>query len=527
MPQPGSRRVAPNSASADRQVYDRGVKVWILSLAVGIVLADSSIVTLALPSILREFDAEVSQVAWILTAYNLVLGLAAVPAARLSISPSRAPAAGVAGLVLFAGASAACAVSGSLEMLIGARGVQAIGGALVITACLELLVMATGDDRRGAARWATAGVAGAAIGPVAGGVLTEALSWESIFILQVPLVLLAVPVALGLRAAHAVAAAEAQTALHEAHSLRADRPRIAANLALAMLSAALTAALFLLVLLMIEGWQRTPILTAITVTVIPIAAIASGMVARAAQAGTRGEAIAGAILIGGGLIALAFLPGAEPGWTVLPQVFIGLGLGLTVESLTAFALHDRFPRALQGGWTIASRHLGIVVGLVILTPIFVAGLQDARAPAQAAITSLVIDAPLPVSTKLTLAEGLQKQLESEDGRVPDLGPAFDAAPVSAADEPEKQSLAAALDDQLERAATQAFRDAFLIAGLLALLAIGPALLIRDVDRDEIDPDAGAGSSGDDDGGKGPDRRPTGPPPPRDGETEPLPWIAPA
>lgn len=461
-----------------------GVKVWILSLAVGIVLADSSIVTLALPQILRELDTEVGDVAWVLTAYNLVLALAAVPAARLSVSPARAPMAGVVGLVVFAGASAGCALSGSLEMLIGARTVQAIGGALVITACLELLVMATGDDRHGAARWATAGVVGAALGPVVGGLMTELLSWQSIFIVQVPLVLLAVPAALQLRAVHVERAAEAATEVHEIHGLKADRPRIAANLALALLSAALTAALFLLVLLMIEGWRRTPILTAITVTVIPIAAIAAGSVARAARAGTRGEAIAGSILIAGGLLALAYLPGAEPGWTVLPQVFIGLGLGLTVESLTAFALRDRFPRALQGGWTIASRHLGIVVGLVILTPIFVAGLTDARAPAQAAITSLVIDAPLPVGTKLTLAEGLKTQLDAERGRVPDLEPAFAATSAQAQDEQELTALAASLDDQLERAATQAFHNAFLVAALLALLAIVPAFLLRDVERDD-------------------------------------------
>lgn len=463
------------------------MKVWLLALAVGIVLADSAIVTLALPQILRELDAEVSEVAWVLTGYNLVLGLAAVPAARLSVKATRAPIVAAIGLVVFAGASAACALSESLTALIVARGVQAIGGAFVITACLELLVAATGSAKRGAGLWASAGVAGAAVGPVVGGALTEALSWQAIFFVQVPLVLLAVPAALQLHATRGGLTAEAETAVHSVVSQRSDRPHLAANVALALLSAALTAVLFLLVLLLIEGWRRTPIAAAITVTVIPAAAIASGLVARAANAGTRSEAIAGSILVGGGLIALAYLPGAELAWTIAPQILVGLGLGLTVESLTAVALHDRFPRALQGGWTIASRHLGIVAGLLVLTPIFVGGLKDARPLAQSAITQLVIDAPLPVEAKLSLADGLAKQLDAEEGRVPDLAPAFAAAQFGPDDQAESLRLRAALDDQVERAATNAFHDAFLVGGIIALLALIPAWWLRDVERDDPEP----------------------------------------
>ena len=174
----------------------RKLQVPLLSLAVGIVLADSAVVTLALPSILREFDAEVSQVAWVLTGFNLVLALAAVPAARICIRGG-AGYAGAVGLVGFAAASAGCALADTLEVLIVSRVAQAIGGALVIASCLELLVAASHDERRGAARWVAAGIAGSAIGPVVGGLMTQAISWQSIFIAQVPLVLLALPVRCG------------------------------------------------------------------------------------------------------------------------------------------------------------------------------------------------------------------------------------------------------------------------------------------------------------------------------------------
>lgn len=451
-------------------LYDHRVIV-VLSLAVGIVLADSAIVTLALPQILRDLDAEVGEVVWVLIAYNLVLALAAVPAARLCVRAARTPVVGAGGLVVFAAASAACALAGSLEVLVAARVAQAIGGALVITACLELLVLACGQERRGAARWAAAGIAGAAIGPVAGGLLTQAISWQAIFVVQVPLVLLALPAALALRG-------PARGAPDVPLPSRTDRPHVAANVALGLLSAALTAALFLLVLLLVEGWRRSPALAALTVTVIPVAAIAAGALARAARAGTRSEAVAGAILLAGGLSALALLPDANPAWTLAPQALVGLGLGLTVDSLTAVALQDRIPRALHGGWTIAARHAGVVAGLALLTPVFTADLRAARAPAQEAIAALVLDAPLPASAKLELADGLGRQLEAEAGRVPDLAPAFRAVTLPAADRPRAAALEHALDDQLERAATRAFRDAFLLAGALALLAILPALLLR-------------------------------------------------
>jgi MFS family permease len=453
------------------ELSDRGKgTIAALALAVGVALGDSGVVTLALPEMLRDFGAEVGEVAWVLIAFNLVLALVAVPAARVC-ARGDAVAATAGGLVVFAAATAVCAVAPSLAVLTAGRAAQAVGGALVIVGGLELLVAATGDERAGVRWWAAAGVAGAALGPVAGGLLTSAFSWRSIFIVQIPVLLVALPAVLALRGRVPRRSTELD--------LSPDRPHVMANLALALLSAALTAALFLLVLLIVEGWRRSPAVAAVTVTAVPAAALAAGPLFRRVRAGTRSEAIAGSVLIAGGLTGLALLPGAELAWTIAPQVLVGLGLGLSVDSLTAAALRDRVPRALHGGWTIAARHAGVVAGLAILTPIFTADLRDAETPAQEAIASLVLDAPLPASTKVDLAEGLGRQLDAERGRVPDLRPAFADLRLPEAEAATAATLELSLVDQLERAATRAFRTAFLVAAALALLALVPALALRD------------------------------------------------
>jgi predicted MFS family arabinose efflux permease len=440
--------------------------VTVLSLAVGTVLADSAIVTLALPSILRQFDVEVSTVAWVLISFNLVLALAAVPAARICIRRGARPW-GSGGLIVFACASAGCALAPSFGALLGARVVQGLAGAFVIAACLEMLVAATGSEEKGAGRWAIAGVIGASIGPVVGGLLTSAISWQSIFVLQVPLVLVALPTMLSMDKL-----ARKTVAKH-------DRPHLAANLALALLSAALTAALFLLVLMIVEGWQRSPALAALTVTVIPLAALGAAPVARRARAGSRSESIAGVILLAGGLLGLALLPDAEPVWTLAPQALIGLGLGLTIDSLTQVALRERLPHTLHGGWTITARHAGIVVGLAILTPIFTSDLHAAEQPAKEAIAAKVLDSQLPPKSKIELASGLGDVLQGERGKIPDLHKAFVEANLPLAQRSLSQRLEQALDDQLQATATRAFRTSFLIAALIALLALIPTWKLRD------------------------------------------------
>ncbi|GAA2133365.1 MFS transporter [Nocardioides bigeumensis] len=430
----------------------------LLAVTVAMVLADSAVVTLALPDILRHLDTSVAQVAWVLISFNLVLGLVAVPTAVVA-SRADARITGALGIAVFAGASAWCAAAPSIEVLITARCLQALGGALALVGCLELL-MAVYGERRGIATWVTAGVIGTATGPVAGGLLTQAISWQSIFVVQVPVAALAVPAALTVRAGVRCSPGQVR-----------HLPSVRSNVTLALASAALTAALFLLVLLLVDGWRHSPATAALTVSVVPVAALAARPIVRLLRTPPQVEIAVGCFLVAGGLSGLALLPAAELAWTVAPQALVGLGLGLTVDQLTAQAMHLREPRVEHASWTIGARHLGVVVGLAILTPIFVGDLEDAQVPAQEAITALVLDAPLTAQDKVDLAKALGSELANQEGRVPDLHRAF----VTTDFEPEARAAAAELerdlDDQLERAVTRAFRDSFLAGAGLALLAL--------------------------------------------------------
>lgn len=434
----------------------RRVVAPLLAVTVALVLADSAIVTLALPDILFHLDTTVGQVAWVLISFNLVLGLVSVPAALAytRMQPRYFTAVGIA---VFAGASAWCAGAGSIESLIIARCIQAVGGAFALVGCLELLVARSGE-RRGVTTWVTAGVVGTAAGPVAGGLLTETINWQAIFWVQVPIAVLAVPAALAVRAAPETAP--------DRH-----RPALRPNLTLALLSAALTAALFLLVLLLVNGWRQSPATAALTVSVVPVAALLAAPLAKVLRPPPHVEVGAGAFLIAGGLVGLGVLPSAELAWTIAPQALVGLGLGLTVDRLTSQAMDMRLPRVRHAGWTIGARHVGVVVGLAILTPVFTADLMDAQTPAEEAITALVLDAPLDPDTKIEVAKALGGELTQQEGKVPDLRRAFTTLDVAPEERPAVRQLEKDLDAQLERAATRAFRDSFLIGAGLALLAL--------------------------------------------------------
>ena len=433
-----------------------------LAVAVGMVLADASVVVLALPDMLTALDATVTGISWVITAFNLAVALAAVPAAIVArrFGPARIEAAG---LVVFALASAAAAAAGSLETVIAARCVQAVSGAAVICAALELLPAVARSPERGVRVWVAAAAVGAAVGPAIGGVLTQALSWRAVFAVQVPIALVVL--------APVVTAWRVPVALRPSSS----RIRLGPNLALALVSAALTAALFLLVLMLVDGWGMDPIAAAAAVSVMPAAAIVASAATRFA---VRGMALSGVILVAGGLVGLAILPDSEVVWTVAPQLLIGCGLALTLGPLTIAALGGFTADGLHGGWTVAFRHGGVVLGLLILTPLFTADLDSQEVAAERAGAAAVIDSDLSIGAKLDLGQAVGDALARSGNELPNLGPVFDAQNPSAEDRPKYARLEAALIDIERRAATHAFSRSFYVAAVLAAAAAVPLLVAR-------------------------------------------------
>jgi MFS family permease len=434
---------------------DRRELAW--AATVGLVLADSSIVTLALPEILARFGTTVFEVSWVLTSFNVVLGLAVLPAAV--VASGRPAPSWAAGVVAFALASLLCAVAGSLEVLLAARCLQALGGAFAIAGAIELLARSRGSHARAAPLWGVAGLAGVAIGPAAGGLLTELISWQAIFAFQVPVALLVV--------------FAARTPRGAAERGAPGRVRLAPELALGLVSAGLTGALFLLVVLLTEGWGRSPLQAALIVTVMPVATVVAHLAMRGRDTSGRAVMAAGAVALAGGLAALGLLPDAEPAWTLAPQALVGAGIALVLPGLTGQALGGADPAGRRAAGTVAARHAGIVLGLLLLTPLFTAELTEQRDAAQAAGTALVLDADLPPRTKIELGREIAALVDASGGEVTDLSPAFERVQPPPEARADYARLEAALEDEVDRAATSAFGPVFLVAGGLALLALIP------------------------------------------------------
>jgi EmrB/QacA subfamily drug resistance transporter len=246
---------------------------WLTLAAVSVglfmIMLDNTVVNVALPSIERDLNAGLSELQWIVTGYALTF------AALLLVGGKVADAYGrrlifVIGIAVFTLASLLCGLSGSSEMLIGARVLQGAGAALMNPATLSLIAAAFPPRERGTAIgiWAGVSALALAIGPLVGGLITEHLNWNWIFFINVPFGLVGI-------AASFVLIQESRDETHE----RLDLPGLATSgLGLFALTYALieantygwtstrivgsfvVAAIALVVFVVLERHQRAPML---------------------------------------------------------------------------------------------------------------------------------------------------------------------------------------------------------------------------------------------------------------------------
>ncbi|MEU5263469.1 DHA2 family efflux MFS transporter permease subunit [Amycolatopsis sp. NPDC021455] len=164
-----------------------------LCLGFFMILLDTTIVSIAIPTMLTKLNAGLNSIVWVISVYLLTYAVPMLFTSRLGdrFGPKRVF---LAGLVVFTGASLWCGLSGNAEMLIAARAVQGLGAALMTPQTLAFITHLFPPSKRGPAMGMWGGVAGLATiaGPLLGGVLVDHFGWEWIFYVNVPIGVIAV-----------------------------------------------------------------------------------------------------------------------------------------------------------------------------------------------------------------------------------------------------------------------------------------------------------------------------------------------
>jgi EmrB/QacA subfamily drug resistance transporter len=175
----------------------RWLVLAVICLAQITVVLDNTVLNVAIPSLTRELDASTADVQWMINAYSLVQAGLLLSAGSAADRYGRKKLL-LAGLLLFGAGSAAAGLAQSTGQLIAARAGMGVGGALLVTTTLAVAMQIFDADERPRAIgvWAAANALGFAAGPPIGGLILAHLWWGAIFLVNLPVVLIAVPAVL-------------------------------------------------------------------------------------------------------------------------------------------------------------------------------------------------------------------------------------------------------------------------------------------------------------------------------------------
>jgi EmrB/QacA subfamily drug resistance transporter len=426
-----SAATAPAPAAA-RRVSSPGAVLAVASLGAVLAFVDATIVNVAFPDIRGDFgDASLDGLSWILNAYNIVFAAFLVAAGAIAdLLGRRRLFSG--GVVLFTLGSLLCALAPSVELLVAARIVQALGAAVIVPASLALVLDAYAGAERthGVALWSASAALAAGIGPSLGGVLVELGGWRLAFLVNLPIgvaafvlagrvlvesrapgrrrvpdlvgaVLLAVATAAltlaivrggtwgwaNVRTLGVLALALALTAIfawrctwHRSPMLDLELLRIraisVANLAMFVAAAGYFAYILCNVLFLTSVWGYSVLDAGLALTPGPFvaAAIARPAGRLADRIGERWMIVAGAAAWAAGVLYMASAVGTRPDFVGewLPGMLIlgvGAGICLPVVGSATVAPAPAARFATASGLSAVSRQLGAALGVALLVAI--------------------------------------------------------------------------------------------------------------------------------------------------------------
>jgi EmrB/QacA subfamily drug resistance transporter len=396
-------------------------------------LLDITIVNVALPDMARDLHTTFTDLQWVIDLYALVLAALVLTVGSIADMIGRRRVY-LLGLALFAASSVTCGLAGNAALLIAARGVQGVGAAAMFATTMALISNSYSGRDRGVAFgiWGAVNGAAAAAGPIVGGLLTVHFGWRWVFLVNLPVSIVAVALTLavvresraprqqgvdlpGMMSFTAAAASLTYALIRGAWAsvptlvllaiavaalavfISVERRRQNPMLDLSLLrNASFTAILVAGALLSAAAWAAMTYESLWLQSVLSLSAIQAGLVmlpcslAAFVVSGSIGRILHSAsprLLIGAGLLVIAAGALAQAvirtgsGWAVVMPglALVGVGAGLSIASLSATAM-AAVPGARAGmaaGAVSTFRQLGYAFGIAALGEVFRGGLQHA------------------------------------------------------------------------------------------------------------------------------------------------------